>query len=411
MFLWNWIVSSRLWSLIVKETREMLRDNYLLFLIIVPPILQLLIIGGALDPSVHSLSLAVVDHSNTTESREFVARFGASGVFHKSSAVRNETTLSEELEKGKYNVGLVIPKEFSRELNRGERASIQVLVDGADAYTAGIASGYLLRTINGYRPQDGIEPKESIYSLSSKTSLKTARTTSDTNSVGKQKNGDNEISGDTQLINPRIQILYNPEQRSSWSFIPGILGACLTLTGTLVSSATVLRERERGTMEQLLMTPASSLEILLAKMIPIVVIILGDVCLAVYASHLIFGMPLRGSLAVLLLASALYAFVGIGLGILLGSLCQSQRQAQLASFFINIPVILLSGTVVPLDSMPAFFQMVSAIDPLRYYTLIAKGVILKGETLEMVSEAMLWLALSAAVVLTMSAHRFRRQLQ
>jgi len=363
------VVSSRLWALILKETREILRNKYLLFLLLVPPTIQLLILGAALDPQVRNLSLSTVDHAQTEQSRDLVAALVNSGVFARNHYVANERILSGQLEKGQLNVGLVIPSDFTNELNRRKPADVQVLLDGADAYTAGIASSYVLRTIHEF-PHTHTQT----------------------------------------LIEPRIDILYNPGQISSWFFVPGILGACLTLTGTLVASATVLRERESGTMEQLLMTPASSWEILLAKFVPLVVFLMGDVCLAIAAARIIFGMPFRGNLVLFLIASALYTFVGIGMGMMLGSMCRSQRQAQLASFFINIPLILLSGTVVPLDTMPWVLQTLSLADPLRYYTLIARGVILKGATLAMLWQQLLLLAVSAVVVLTVSANRFRRQL-
>ncbi len=383
------ILSSHLWALILKETREILRNKYLLFLLLVPPTIQLLVLGGALDPQVRNLSLATVDHAQTKQSRDLVAALVSSGVFRDNNYVTNEEILSRQLEKGQLNVGLVIPSDFTNDLNRGKSADVQVLMDGADAYTAGIASSYVLRTIHEFQP-DAVALEPSLANLSR----------SSTNNSRPQAQS---------LIAPRIDILYNPGQISSWFFIPGILGACLTLTGTLVASATVLRERESGTMEQLLMTPASTWEILLAKIIPLVVFLMGDVCLAIVAARIIFGLPFRGNLALFLIASALYAFVGIGMGMMLGSICRSQRQAQLASFFINIPLILLSGTVVPLDTMPWFLQTLSLADPLRYYTLIARGVILKGATLAMLWQQLLWLALSAMLVLTVSANRFRRQ--
>lgn len=368
------VVASRLWALIKKETREILRNKYLLFLILVPPILQLLILGGALDPQVRNLSLATVDHSRTADSRELVDRLLESGVFKDNQLLKNENVLEGELERGKKTIGLVIPKDFANKLESKEKAQVQVLVDGADAYTAGIASADVQRAIVEFRSPEKQAEKEN------------------------------------KIIDPNIDILYNPDQLSSWFFVPGVLGACLTLTGTLVASATVLRERESGTMEQLLMTPASASEILLAKIIPLASMLLIDVVLAVSASRLLFGLPCQGSFFLLLIASALYSFCGIGVGMMLGSVCRSQRQAQLASFFINIPLILLSGTVVPLDTMPMFFQIISYFDPLRYYAFIARGVLLKGATLEMVWVQLALLAVSAVVVLTVSANRFKRQM-
>jgi ABC-2 type transport system permease protein len=382
------IRASHLYSLILKETREIMRNPYLLFLILVPPTVQLLILGGALDPQVHHLSLATVDHAQSKESRELVKSLTKSEVFHKNVYLPNEDQLLLQLEKGDLNVGLVIPKDFSQDLIGKTTADVQVLVDGADAYTAGIARADVLRAIHEFHPQ-GMPALQFVLPSAVRT---------------------DKITDASKIINPRVEILYNPDQISSWYFIPGILGACLTLTGTLVAAATVLRERERGTMEQLLMTPAASWEILLAKIVPLVVFLMGDVLLALFAAQVIFHMPFRGNLFLFLFASALYAFVGIGLGMLLGSVCRSQRQAQLASFFINIPLILLSGTVVPLDTMPPIMQAISIFDPLRYYTLVARGVILKGATFAMLWQQVGLLALSAIMILVISANRFRRQL-
>ena len=367
------IISSRLWALIVKESREILRNKYLLFLMLVPPILQLLILGGALDPQVRNLSLATVDHAKSAESKELLNEIMESDTFKTNESVKSEDALSVELERGQKTIGLVIPSNFSEKFKENQ-GQVQVLVDGADAYTAGIASAKIQRTIYEFHSQAKKEEKEN------------------------------------KVINPDINILYNPDLISSWYFVPGVLGACLTLTGTLVASATVLRERESGTMEQLLMTPASASEILLAKIIPLATFLIFDVIVAISASRLLFGLPCRGSFLLLLIASALYAFVGIGVGMMLGSVCRSQRQAQLASFFINIPLILLSGTVVPLDTMPAALQAISIFDPLRYYALISRGVLLKGATLDMLWIPLLLLAVSAFIVLNISANRFKKQL-
>jgi ABC-2 type transport system permease protein len=303
-------------------------------------------------------------------------------VFEKAKVVSSEAELSSALERGKLAVGLVIPARFVSDLKQGVPAQVQVLVDGADAYSAGVASSFLLQTLSRFEP-NGLardNPKRVI------------------------------LGNVDSVIEAKMNILYNPDQLSSWYFVPGVLGAALTLTATLVASATILKERENGTIEQLLMTPAEPWEILLAKIIPLVAFLLADVCLAIGAAHLIFALPFRGSFLLFMIASALYAFVGIGFGMLLGSLCSSQRQAQLASFFINIPMILLSGTVVPFDTMPAAMQVLAMFDPLRYYTIIARGVILKGSTFEMLWFDLALLVVFASLLLWISANRFRRQM-
>lgn len=372
------IFGARITALLAKECREILRNKYLLFLILVPPIVQLLILGGALDPQVRNLALGVVDRSDSKQSKEMMqALLKGDDVFANTRPFKNEAELCRALENGKLAVGVVIPHEFASDIKSGDPAPVQVLIDGADAYSAGVAGAYVKRTLGLFDP-------------ASKTPDK--------------------VVDPTQVIDPKMQILYNPDQRSSWYFVPGVLGACLTLTATLVASATILKERENGTMEQLLMTPAEPWEILLAKIIPLASFLLADVCVAVSAAHVVFGLPFRGNFFLFIVASALYAFIGIGFGMLLGSVCGSQRQAQLTSFFINIPLILLSGTVVPFDTMPAAMQFVAMFDPLRYYTLVARGVILKGATFEMLWLDMVLLVVFAILLLWVSANRFRRQL-
>ncbi len=388
------ILSSRLSAIVLKETREILRNKYLIFLILVPPVVQLLILGAAIDPQVRKLSMAVVDHARTEDSRRLIDKLEATGLFSKTEYASDEDKLERQLEKSQKDVAIVIPSDFSKQIAEGKTAKVQVLIDGTNAYVAGIASAYVLRTINQFEP-----PHTSPSEKEKPTK----------NSINKQAGEVDERPG-ADLIDPRANILYNPGQYSSWAFLPGILGATLTLTGTLVAAATVLRERESGTMEQLLMTPARTWEILFAKLIPLVVFLLADVCLAVAAAYLIFGMPCRGSLLLLLSASAMYIFVAIGVGMMLGSIYQTQRQAQLASFFINIPLILLSGTVVPLDTMPPFLQSISLFDPLRYYAFLNRSIILKGDTLAMLWPQMLALALFALAVLLVSTQRFKRQL-
>jgi len=408
-----------LWALILKETREILRNPYLLFLIIVPPTIQLLILGGALDPQVRNLSLGVVDHCHSQQSRDLVASLTNSGVFPKSQTFDDEKLVSQKLEYGKLDVALVIPKDFSSKLSLGKSAPVQVLVDGADAYSAGIASAYVLRTVYAFRPEAFTQAfKANIVAEVKKRARITAHqkshdsslsddSGSDTSGLGKLFKGSQMNA--TALVNPETQILYNPGLVASWFFVPGVLGASLTLTATLVASAAVLRERESGTMEQLLMTPAETWEILLAKITPLLAFLLADVCLAIGAAEVVFHLPFRGNFFLFLFASTLYIFVGIGFGMLLGTLCKNQRQSQLTSFFINIPLILLSGSVVPLDTMPPFLKAISIFDPLRYYVFIARSLILKGDGLTILWPSLCVLILSAVILIAVSANRFNRQ--
>ncbi|MBU6452254.1 MAG: ABC transporter permease [Cyanobacteria bacterium REEB67] len=412
---------SHLWALVLKETREIIRNPYLLFLIIVPPTIQLLILGGALDPQVRNLTLGVVDHCHSRESRDLLSSLTNSGVFTKNLTFKDESAVSEKLTSGNVDVAIVVPEAFSRDLQKGVSAPLQVLVDGANAYSAGIASAYVLRTVNAYKPtafqaafKANIEAKIKENVRISARQPRGSSLSRGSSSPGSSGASDSGFFGlmkfdAARLVDPIIDILYNPGQLASWFFVPGVLGASLTLTSTLVASAAVLRERESGTMEQLLMTPAETWEILLAKVVPLVAFLLADVCMAIGAAAVVFHLPFRGNFLLFLLASSLYIFVGIGFGMLLGTLCNNQRQSQLTSFFINIPLILLSGSVVPLDTMPAFLQAISIVDPLRYYVFIARAIILKGDGLSILWPEIGALVLFALLLIAVSANRFNRQ--
>lgn len=367
------IFGCRLWALIVKEVKEISRNRHLLFLLLFPPTIQLLILGAALDPQVRSVKFGVVDYDRSHDSRKLVDQITKNDIFPNHTKFKNSDLLGQEIERKNIDVGIVIPAGFGKVLNNEKPAPVQVLVDGADAYTSGIASSQIAQSISRFRPGDG--------GLEVDLPIKT-----------------------------NVRMIYNPDLTSSWHFVPGVLGAVLTLTATLVASAAILRERESGTMGQLLMTPAATWEILLAKVIPLAVFILIDVAIAITAAILIFDLPFRGSPLLFALSSTLYVLIGIGMGMLLGTMCKTQRQAQLSSFFINIPLIQLSGTVVPFDTMPEALQTLAAFDPLRYYAIAARGIILKGTGMDVLWPEIVMLTIFAILVLALSAVMFKRRI-
>lgn len=364
--------ASGLWALVVKELRQTLRNKYLLFLLLFPFTVQLIILGAALDPQLHHLNLAIVDLSGTPVSREFISSLTGCGVFKRVDSPTAEE-LVRSITDGRVAAGVIIPTEFSSDISAGRTTSVQIILDGVDAYSANIAAGYLRLSLGQFQPNGLKAPA-------------------------------------LRLIRPQVVMLYNPALRASWYFIPGVLGAILTLTGTLVSSAALLREREQGTLEQILMTPLAGWEILLAKVIPIFALLMGDVLIAIGLAQLIFGLPCRGSMILFLAASSCYVCVCIGFGMLLGTLCRNQRQAQLLSFFINIPLIQLSGSVVPFESMPQVLQQLASFDPLHYFTLMARSILLKGDGLAELWPDLLMLLIAAALLLTLTISRVRKQL-
>jgi len=364
-------------ALLAKEFRQLLRNKQLVFMLVAMPTFQLFMYGFALDPEVKHLRLGVVDYSKSPISRDLVSAVVRNGVFDLEESGGDEQQLSYRVRDGRLDIGLVIPPEFERTLKAQRPSRIQVILDGVDANTAGIANGYVNQIIANF----GSEAKTYI-------------------ATGAQ---DSAIRTDSTFV-------YNAGLIAAWFFIPGVMGLVLNVAGILVSSATLLREKETGTLEQLLMTPVTSAEILVAKIIPLVALLFVNVGVSLIIGMTIFRMPFRGDPISLFVISLLYIFVVLSLGIALSTVSDNQRQAMLISFFINMPVIQLSGAIAPLESMPPFFQHLSLLNPLRYYIQCLKGVLLKGVGLDVLWPQVLALFCFAFVLLTVSASRFRRQL-
>ncbi|RMH71862.1 MAG: ABC transporter permease [Cyanobacteria bacterium J007] len=366
--------NSRLWALIVKEVRQIFRNKQLIFLLIFPPTVQLLIFGLALSPDVDRLALGVVDYSQSDRSRELVSGLSQNNLFIPQFFSSSQAELGQKVRTGEITIGLVIPPDFAEELSEGKPADLQIIIDGVDANTAGIAAGYAKQIINNYAR----ELQENSLDLP---------------------------------VRSQVRFLYNPGLISSWFFVPGVIGVVLTLTGSLLSSLTVIREKDVGTLEQLLMTPAAGWEILLAKILPLFILLMADLLLASSLGKFVFNLPFRGNFLLFLGLSAIYLWVCIGLGILLATIARNQQQVILTSFFFNVPLIQLSGAIAPIESMPPFFRTLSAFDPLRHYVAIARGLILKGVGFEVLWPRAIALLVFAVVLLAVSISRFRRQLE
>jgi ABC-2 type transport system permease protein len=368
------LLEKRLFALIQKELRQILRDKQLLFLLIFPPTFQLLLYGFALDPDVKNLRIAIADLSVSPISRELVSAIVENHVFDLTNNGSTLNTVSQAVKQGRVEAALVIPPEFNRKIKEGLTGSVQILLDGADANTAGIASGYLSQMITAFNRS--LEP----------------------------------VSLTIGNVHPDITFLYNPGLESAWFFVPGVMGLVLNLTGSLVSTSTLIREKDSGTLEQLVMTPASSVEVLVAKILPLFFLLMGNVCIALAVGKFVFDVPFRGNPFLYFFVSGLYVFVAISIGITLASVSKNQRGAVLTSFFINLPVIMLSGATAPLQSMPKLFQYVALLNPLRYYIVCIRSILLKGVGLDIIWPNVVMLAIFALGLLTLSANRFRKQL-
>jgi ABC-2 type transport system permease protein len=369
----NLLPHSPIWALARKEIQQILRNKQLLILLTFPPTIQLLLYGFALNPDVHNISLGVVDYAHSLDSRNLLAAITENHIFDIKTFFGQESALQHSVETGALTAGLIIPPDFSQLLARDQTASVQVFLDGVDANTAGIANGYLKQIFQQFN----------LQTLGSKL---------------------------TPPVETAVTFFYNPGLKSSWFFVPGVMGLVLTLIGSLVSAVTVVREKDTGTLEQLLMTPAAAWEILLAKIVPLFLLLMGDVLLALGIGRFVFQLPFRGNFLLFMALSSLYVFVGISVGILLATVSKSQQQVVLTAFFINLPMVQLSGAIAPIETMPPFFQTVSWLNPLRHYIAIVRGILLKGVGLESLWLHALALGIFAVVLLTVSVSLFRRQL-
>lgn len=371
------LLASRFWALMLKEIQHIFSSKQLIVLLVLPPTVQLLVLGLALNPDVEHLSLGVLDYANSRGSRELISNLTENQIFQVKSVPNNQDKLNQKVRTGEISLGLVIPPEFDRNLSSGKTTEVQIIIDGVDANTAGIAQGYIKQIFHQYSQK--LRCQNFDCSLAS--------------------------------VQPQIRFLYNPGLISSWFFVPGVIGIVLTLTGSLVSSITLIREKDVGTLEQLLMTPAAEWEILLAKIVPLFVLLMADVLLASGISYLVFNLPFRGNFGLLLLLSGLYMFVCIGLGILLATISRTQRQVILISFFLNVPIIQLSGAVAPIESMPSVFRFLSFFDPLYHYIVINRSLILKGVGFGEIWHNAITLLIFTILLGTISLRRFRSQLR
>lgn len=376
----------RLWALFLKELRQIKADKKLMVTLVLPPTLQLVIFGFALNPEVTNLRLGVVDESRSAASREVVSAFVESRSFHVAESFQSSAQLGAALSAGKLDAGLIVPSNFAEQRQRRETARVQLLLDAVNSNTAGIASGYAARIVAALNQR--------IAQDSPAVVLATA-------------GGSPGVRG--QFV-ARVALLFNPGLESAWFIVTGVIGILLVLNGSIIGSAAMVKEKEIGTIEQLLMTPAQAVEIVTAKIAPLFVLLSAQIVLALTVAYLVFGLPIRGSLALLFAAGMMCVLVGIGIGTFLATFSKSQQQAQLMGFFINPPLSMLSGATTPVEAMPTWMQPLTQFNPICHFATIARGVLLRGAGLEAVYPNLLALAGFAVVLVSVSAWRFRKQL-
>jgi ABC-2 type transport system permease protein len=383
----------RFWALALKELRQIGRDRRLMISLILPPTLQVLLFGFALDAEVRNLRLGVVDDSRSAESRELISAITENRTFRLEGWYPTTAALGDALSSGRLDVGVVVPYDFARLRARERPVTVQVLLNAVNANTAQIAQpaveGAVAWLASGYEAARG-----------------RAAATGSTGEQGAMPVG--------RVNAPRVELrpafLYNPGLVNAWFVVTGVFGALIILNGSLVSAATMIREKERGTVEQLLMTPASALEVVAAKMVPLFVLLMAMAGLALAVARLVFHVPFRGSVLLVLTASACCVLTGIAIGTFISTLARSTNQAQLIGFFVNPPFTALSGAFTPIEAMPKWIQPWTLLNPIAHFSKIVRSVLVKGAGLDVVYPHLLALIVIAAILVSVSAWRFRRQL-
>jgi ABC-2 type transport system permease protein len=371
----------RIGHLLVKELTQLRRDPRLFRMLLLAPLIQLLVLGFAANNDVREIDLAVRDDDRSFCSREFIRAVGASGYF-KVRAIEAPAAEDERLlVSGKAGLVLVIPPRFGEQLGRRELASVQVLVDGADSNFAVQGLNYLEKAARQFSA-----------------------------GLVKAVMGRTRVGAGQPAVTSKTRVWFNPDLRSQNFMVPALMAQLLMITTMIVTSMALVKEREEGTFEQLIVTPLRPVEMIVGKLLPFVVVGFGEVTFALPLMLLIFGVPFRGNLLFLYAMSGLYLLTTLGLGLFVSTLVKTQQQAMMtAMFFVMLPFVLLSGFAFPVENMPKMIQAVAYAIPLKYFLTIIRGVFLKGTGwAELWPEALVLLGWGVGI-LSLAALSFRRR--
>jgi ABC-2 type transport system permease protein len=372
----------RIASLVLKEFLQLLRDPQARFRLVIPPLIQVIIFGYAATFEVYHVSTAMLDLDHSQESRELIARFADSGRFDIVETARTPADIRAAIDRSDAVVAIVIQAGFAEDLRKGASAPAQVIVDGTNSNTALIALGYVSRIVSAYA-------QDMAQDLSRR--LHPARPPPPTVTLEQRP-------------------WYNSDYNSRWFFVPGVIATLTLVMVVNLTSFAIVREREVGTLEQIMVTPIRPLEFILGKTIPFFCVGLALTALIAGVGTLWFQIPFVGNPLVLLLGTSLYLLSVLGIGLLISTVCLTQQQAFATNFFVVNPAFILSGFSFPIFTMPVFMQWLATINPMSYYLIVIRGTFLKGVGLSVLWPQMLALAALGVVLLAASVLRFRKSL-
>ena len=370
----------RIKQILIKEFIQILRDPRSRAIVFVMPIFQVLIFGYAVTTDVKNVSTGVYDQDNSVYSRQMVDRFVKSGYFQIDEFVNREDQIRELMDQGRVQALLRINKGFGRDLKAGRKAPLQLILDGTDSNTAAIVLGYSSKIVAQYS-------QEILTDRASRLP------------------GGGPLFGQ---VNLETRAWFNDNLESRNFYVPGVIAMLVMLVTLLLTSMAVVREKEIGTMEQIMVTPITPKEFIMGKTVPFALISFIDVILITLVGVYWFEVPIRGNLLLLFLATGLYVMTTLGVGLLISTVSKTQQQAMMSAFFFVFPAMLLSGFIFPIANMPEAIQWLTFINPLRYFLIIIRGIFLKGVGITILWPHMAALAVMGLIVLWTASKRFRK---
>ena len=374
-------MNSRLISIIRKEFIQAFRDRRTIVMVVIMPIMQLFLLGYAATSDVRNIAIAVWDQSNTPQSRSLLDAFRAADYFRVAYTVGSQKELQSLIENGSARAALIIPPDYDHRLLEGN-AQVSMIMDGSDATVGGTALSVARLIGQSYA----------------------------TKVMQDQSARSGRPSGSAPPLEVRTQVWYNPDLISAYFMVPGVIGQLLFMITTILTATAIVRERERGTIEQLIVTPIRSWELMLGKILPYVILAFIMVIEVLVIGHWWFKVPVLGNLGLIALTSGLLLLSCLGIGLFASTIANTQQEAMMMVQLTMLPSLFLSGFFFPIEAMPPFLQWVSYLIPLRYYLVIIRALMLKGVGFEAIQSQTYALALFGIVILAMAALRFRKTL-
>ena len=368
----------RVLHILKKELIQLRRDPIMLRLVLISPIAQLFVFGYAITSDIENVSTAVLDMDNTSQSRELISRFASNTRYFTIQYIDSVIQIDYLLDTGRAQMALNIPRGFAKDIESGRTAEVQIILDGSDSSTASTVSNYANTICSQFSQQilvsNAARVVGSIISIPN--------------------------------IDARIRPWYNPDLRSANYLVPGVLCMILLIVTMMLTSLAIVREKEIGTLEQIIVTPIKPLELMLGKVTPFAIIGMINVATIILASSIFFNITIAGSVILLFVLTLFFLMTSLGLGLFVSTVCKTQQQAMMVSFFIIQPSILLSGFMFPLASMPTPIRLLTYIIPLRHYLEIVRGIFLRGVGIEALWPQVLWLFGLGCILLYFSVKRF-----